>query len=304
MKQLVLNTSELTKRYNRQTALHHVGLTIRQGDIYGLVGQNGSGKTTLMRIIAGHSFADGGELCLWGESSRTGLEKARRRIGAVIEMPAFYPHLTAAQNLEYYRIQKGIADQACVPKTLEQVNLANTGNKKFRNFSLGMKQRLGLALALLGNPDFLILDEPVNGLDPTGVIELRETLKRLNAEGMTMLISSHMLPELSQIATRYGFIHKGKLIQELDSRELDEACGQAIQIKVDEAAKAVAILEQKLGLSDYKTISASEIRVYEFTRSISDITKQLALHDVALQSIGKIGESLEEYYTALIKEAE
>lgn len=304
MKTLILKTTDLTKRYKQQTVLDRVGLTIHKGDIYGLVGQNGSGKTTLMRVIAGHSLADHGEICLLGESGRTELRKARRRIGAVIETPAFYPNLTAEQNLEYYRMQRGVADRACISQLLEMVNLAHAGQKKYKDFSLGMKQRLGLALSLLGNPDFLILDEPVNGLDPTGVIEIREVLKRLNAEGITMMISSHILPELSHIATRYGFIHKGKLIKELDSRELDEASKQSIHIQVDDAAKAIAVLEQKLGIADYKVISASEIRVYEWTRTISEITKQLVLHEVALNSIVKVGENLEEYYTALLKEAE
>jgi len=304
MKPFLLKTTELTKRFKQQTALDRVGLTIYKGDIYGLVGQNGSGKTTLMRLIAGHQFADSGEICLLGEVSHPGLLQARKRIGAVIETPAFYPNLTAEQNLEYYRIQKGIPDRTSVSKLLEMVNLAHAGKKKFKNFSLGMKQRLGLALSLLGNPDFLILDEPVNGLDPTGVIEIRETLKRLHAEGITILISSHILPELSQIATRYGFIHKGKLIKELNGQQLDEASRRAIHIEVDDAAKAIAILEQKLGISDYKAISATEIRVYDFTCTVSDIAKQLLLQDIALNSIGKIGENLEEYYTALIKEAE
>ncbi len=163
---------------------------------------------------------------------------------------------------------------------------------------------MGLALSLLGNPDFLILDELVNGLDPTGVIEIREILKRLNKEGISILISSHILHDLSQISTRYGFIHKGKLIKELDNQELDESCRQAVHIEVNDASKAIAILEQRLGISDYKAISSSEIHVYDFTRTTSEIATRLVLHDVSLKSIKKIGESLEEYYAALIKEVE
>ncbi|MDR0286444.1 MAG: ATP-binding cassette domain-containing protein [Clostridiales bacterium] len=200
----VLKTQNLTKRYGMTVAVDNVSLTVENGDIFGLIGQNGAGKTTLMRLITSLTQSDSGELELFNKTSSSELRNARARMGCIIELPAFYPNLTATQNLEYYRIQRGIPDKTTVQKALELVNLTNTGKKKFKNFSLGMKQRLGLALAILNNPDFIILDEPINGLDPTGIIEIRDLIKQLNERGITMLISSHILSELSQVANKYA----------------------------------------------------------------------------------------------------
>jgi ABC-2 type transport system ATP-binding protein len=219
----ILKTQNLTKRYGGVAAVDGVSLTVERGDIFGLIGQNGAGKTTLMRLVAGLSFADGGEIGLFGETA--GLSAARARMGCVIEMPALFPNLTAEQNLEYYRIQRGISDKGVVQKALEMVSLTGTGKKKFKHFSLGMKQRLGLALALLDDPEFIILDEPTNGLDPIGIIEMREMMKRLNEQGITLLVSSHILSELAQIATRYAIIHHGKLVKLLTQEELSEVGG-------------------------------------------------------------------------------
>jgi ABC-2 type transport system ATP-binding protein len=196
-------------------------MTIRKGDIYGLIGRNGAGKTTLMRIITSLTAADSGEIELFCENTDVGLLKARRKIGCVIETPALYPSLTAFQNLEYFRILRGIEDKNVVNETLKTVALEDTGKKKFRDFSLGMKQRLGLSLALLNDPDFIILDEPNNGLDPMGIIEMREMIISLCKErNKTIMVSSHMLSELSMTATRYGIINDGKLIKEMTNDEL------------------------------------------------------------------------------------
>jgi ABC-2 type transport system ATP-binding protein len=216
----ILRTTNLTKQYGSQLAVNSVNMSIEKGDIYGLVGQNGAGKTTLIRLITGLAFANDGELELLGATDAAGLRAARTHIGSIVEMPAFYPNLTAEQNLEYYRLQRGIPEKVCVQKALTLVGLANAGKKKFKNFSLGMKQRLGLALATLNNPDFIILDEPINGLDPTGIIEMREIIRNLNERGITILISSHILSELAQVATHYGFIHEGRLVRQISNAEL------------------------------------------------------------------------------------
>jgi len=221
MNDTILKTTGITKRYGGKAAVDNISMTIHEGDIYGLIGRNGAGKTTLMRLITSLTSADSGKIELFGETSTTGLMKARRRMGCVIETPALYPNLTASQNLEYFRILRRIEDKRVIEKSLKTVALEGTGKKKFRDFSLGMKQRLGLALALLNNPDFIILDEPNNGLDPMGIVEMRETIVRLCQEhGITIMISSHILSELSMTATRYGIINNGRLIKEMTNNEL------------------------------------------------------------------------------------
>jgi ABC-2 type transport system ATP-binding protein len=302
MKQNILKTVDLTKCFGSQKAVDSVNITIEKGDIYGLVGQNGAGKTTLIRLITSLSYPDSGSIELLGESSRSGLMKARRRTGCIIETPAFYPNLTASQNLEYYRLQRGIPDKKSIINSLEIVGLTDTGNKKFKNFSLGMKQRLGIALAILNSPDFIILDEPVNGLDPTGIIEMRHTLKNLNSQGISILISSHILSELSQVANRYGFIHRGGLIEEITDKQLKEACRRALHIQIDDTAKASCVLENTLGIFDYKVLSPIEMRVYSQLDKASEISRQLFESGLSVSAISEVGDTLEDYYTNLIRE--
>ena len=213
----ILETTNLSKIYGRQQAVSNFSLAIQKGDIYGLIGQNGAGKTTLMRMITSLTQPTSGSLSLFGETSPAGLQAARRRTSAIIEVPVFYPNLTAHQNLEYYRIQRGIPDKNTVQQALSFVGLSDTGKKKFKNFSLGMKQRLGLALATLNNPDFIILDEPINGLDPMGIVEIRNLIQDLSKQGITILLSSHILTELALVANKFAFMHQGKLIKNLPS---------------------------------------------------------------------------------------
>lgn len=223
MKEIVLQTRNITKKYSGKTVIDSINMTIKKGDIYGLIGRNGAGKTTLMRIIAGLTSPNSGEIKLFGATSAAELNEVKKKIGCVIETPALYPNMSAVQNLEYYCILMDIPDKSIIEKVLQTVGLTDTGKKKFKNFSLGMKQRLGLALALLNNPEFIILDEPMNGLDPIGIVEMRETLKRLNQEHcITIMISSHILSELSMIATCYGIIDNGKMIKELTNEGLSE----------------------------------------------------------------------------------
>ena len=296
----VLKTQNLTKRYGGKSAVENVSLTVEKGDIFGLIGQNGAGKTTLMRLITSLARPDSGSIELFGQTSEAGLNKARRRMGCVIEMPALYPNLTAAQNLEYYRIQRGIPDKNAVQKSLELVNLTDTGKKKFKNFSLGMKQRLGLALSVLSNPDFIILDEPINGLDPMGIIEMRDLMNRLNEQGITILISSHILTELSQVATKYAIIHQGRLIKLLTQEQLRDECKRALAVKVDDATKAAVILETELNIRHYKQISTNELRLYDYLDNPSEVNFRLNQNGVRVASLHEVGDSLEDYFTKTI----
>ena len=296
----ILKTQNLTKRYGSTAAVDSVSLTVEKGDIFGLIGQNGAGKTTLMRLVASLTRPDSGEIELFGKTDEAGLNAARARMGCVVEMPALYPTLTAEQNLEYYRIQRGIPDKAVVRKSLELVSLTDTGKKKFKNFSLGMKQRLGLALAILNNPDFIILDEPINGLDPMGIIEMRDLMKKLNEQGITILISSHILSELSQVATKYAIIHQGRLVKSLTQEQLREECKRALAVTVDDAAKAAVILETELNIRNYKQIGANELRLYEYLDDPAEVTFRLNQGGVRVASLHEVGDSLEDYFTKTI----
>ena len=220
----VFEAINITKKYRNTLALNQVSMSVMQGDIYGFIGENGAGKTTMIRLLTGLAEPTTGKIALFGESNKK-LAKQRDRIGCIIESPSLYLDMTAYENLEVQRLQRGIPGKGCIDNALALVGLKDTGKKKAKDFSLGMRQRLALAIALLGNPEFLVLDEPINGLDPTGIIELRNLLKRLNKErGITILISSHILTELHQLANRYGILHEGKLLQEITATELDKRC--------------------------------------------------------------------------------
>ncbi|HWL12988.1 MAG TPA: ATP-binding cassette domain-containing protein, partial [Ureibacillus sp.] len=253
MNEYILKTNQLSKKYQDKMALNKVDLSIKKGSIYGFIGQNGAGKSTLIRLITGLAFPTDGSFELFGETNEREINEARKRIGTIIEGPALYPNMTAVQNLEAHRLLKGIPGKECVGKTLALVGLQNTGKKKAKNFSLGMKQRLGLAIALLGDPEFLILDEPINGLDPMGVVEIRELLKKLNQEyGITILISSHILSELHLLATHYGIIHHGELLEQLTAQELNEKGQHYLHIKVDNSDKCASVIESKLATNNFE----------------------------------------------------
>ena len=296
----VLRTQNLTKRYGGKPAVDNVSITVEKGDIFGLIGQNGAGKTTFMRMVTSLTTPDSGKIELFGESTPAKLTAARTRMGAMIEMPALYRHLTAEQNLEYCRLQRGIVERSRVQDVLKIVNLTDTGKKKFNNFSLGMKQRLGLALSMLSHPDFLILDEPTNGLDPTGIIEMRDLIKRLSKEGITILISSHLLSELAQMASKYAIIHHGRLIKSLTEGQLQEECKQALAVTVDDVTKTAVVLETALGITDYKQVSSNEIRIYGYLKDPAEVTFKLSTEGIRIASIKEVGDSLEDYYTKII----
>ena len=290
----------LRKAYGSCMALDGVNMLVRRGDIYGLVGRNGAGKTTLMRMVSGQSEPTGGEMELFGASGRN-MRLQRSRTGTMIEIPSFSPFLTARENLEYYRLQRGIPGQGVVDEVLEQVDLRDTGKKKFKSFSLGMKQRLGLALALMNHPDFLILDEPINGLDPEGVAEFRQILRSLNQERQTtILISSHILSELSNVATRYGFMEQGKLIEEISADALHDKCRTCLRLEVDDASKAAAVLQTQLGTDRFEILPGNVVQLYDFLDDPRRASYALAQNGVALLAMEQKGADLEAYFLDLI----
>ncbi|MBM7565918.1 ATP-binding cassette domain-containing protein [Paenibacillus sacheonensis] len=301
MNEYVLRTQQLTKRYKTQSALDRVDMTVRKGTIYGFIGQNGAGKSTLMKLVTGLAFPTSGSIELFGATGGAELNLARKRMGVAIENPALYPQLTAAENLEAHRLQQGIPGKESLKRTLDLIGLSGTGRKKTKNFSLGMKQRLALGVALLGEPEFLILDEPTNGLDPMGVVEMRELLTRLNREmGITILISSHILSELHLLATHYGIIHKGKLLEELTSRELQERCRQFIHIKVNVPERAAAVLERELATTEFEVTADGVIRLYAHLDRPADVSSALVAGGLALEQFMPMGEDLESYFASRI----
>lgn len=300
---VIIQTHQLTKQYGQFTALDHVDLAIPRGSIYGLVGNNGAGKTTLLKIILGQISPTSGSFTLWEAEDEAAYRKNRRRCGAIIEAPAFYPKLTAAQNLEYYRIQRGIPGREKVGEMLELVGLADAAGKKFRQMSLGMKQRLGLALALMGEPELLLLDEPINGLDPAGIIEIRNLLLKLNREKhMTILISSHILPELENMATDYGFLSRGKLIQQISARQLHELCGTYLEIRVVEPERYAALLEKQLHRADYKVLADGSIRIPGQAGDVAVYSRLAAEQQIDLLALEHREMQLEDYYMHLVEE--
>lgn len=301
MQEIVLSTKNLTKKYKNLTALDHVNMQLKQGDIYGLVGKNGAGKTTLLRLITGQAFATDGDITLFGAGSDRELNHQRKRIGAIIESPTFYSYLSASQNLEYYRIQRGIPGKHCVEETLKEVGLSDVGNKPFKSFSLGMKQRLGLALALMNQPELLLLDEPINGLDPFGIVEVRNLLLKLNREkNITILVSSHILTELTNLVTSYGFINNGSMIKQLTCDELAKECKKYIELKVDKVEDMTALLETELRCRDYMVTPDYAIHIYEYLDQPSVISELAVKHQIKLNSISVKDINLEKYFIQLV----
>lgn len=294
-----LTTEALCKRYKHDMALDHLSMHVPRGSIYGFVGKNGAGKTTLIRLICGLQKQTSGEYTLYGvKDTDRAIGKARGRMGAIVETPAIYPDMTAVENLKIqYRIL-GLPSYEGIGELLELVGLSDTGKKKAKHFSLGMRQRLGIAVALAGSPDFLILDEPINGLDPQGIIEIRELILRLNRERqITILISSHILDELSRLATHYGFIDRGRIVREISAQELEAACRKCVRIEVDHAGVLARVLhERKLA---YRMISEREAEIYA-DMSVTELVLMLAEEQCKVLSCREQDESLESYYIRLV----
>lgn len=294
-----VRTDNLCKKYGHTYALRDASIEIHQGDIYGIVGRNGAGKSTLMKLITGLTGRTAGELELFGQTED--LFKQRRRIGAIVETPEFFPYFSGEQNLEYFRRQRGIVDPGVVERALRQVGLADAGRKKFKAYSLGMKQRLGLALALMGEPDVLVLDEPVNGIDPAGIVEMRHLLLRLNQEKhITILISSHILAELSNLATRFAIIDQGVILEELSAEELALKSRAYIELRTEQPRRAVAILERDLGFTQFLVDAHGQIRLFEGFDQLGAISQKLVQENVGLLGMEQRHDSLEDYFLNLI----
>lgn len=295
----ILNTKNLTKTYKKKNAVSNLNMSINKGDIYGFIGKNGAGKTTTIKMIVGLAAPTSGEITLFESKS---LNQGRRKIGTVIEAPAFVPNLTARQNMLIQWKLLGNKNPAIIDEMLNLVGLDYVGKKKVKNFSLGMKQRLGIAMTLMGEPEFLVLDEPTNGLDPKGIVEVRELLQKLNEErGLTILISSHILSELAKLATRIGIIDDGVLLEEFSIDELDERCKSKLVVLVDDTEKAKDILAEQLNLNDYKVIDANTIEIYDKDVDSGTINTTLAKNDVVVNSISTSHADLEEYFLNVIK---
>ena len=293
MNENVVEINNLCKTYKDTKAVAHVNMTIKKGDIYGFIGRNGAGKSTTLKMIVGLIFPTSGQIKLFGESRNKFTD---RRIGSLIENPGLYPNLSAYDNMELKAIALGLKNKEKIIELLNLVKLDYKSKKIVKKFSLGMKQRLAIALALLGNPDLLILDEPINGLDPEGIRQIREVIQYLNEnKKMTIIISSHILGELSKIATRYGIIRDGQMIEEISAKELDQKCRDYLLLKVEQVEKAIPLLENDLGIYDYIVHENNEIRIYDNIES-SKINLVLTKHNIKINQIYYQKQDLESYF--------
>lgn len=305
MSNYVLKTTNLCKRFKSYKALDNVSVTLEKGKIYGLIGKNGAGKTTLMRIVSGLSYATEGTIALFGASSAKEYNKQLSKIGTLIEYPSLNGRMTAKQNIKLVKIMRGIKDKSVDDELLEMVGLGSVDpKKKVKDFSLGMRQRLGIAIAMLTNPELLILDEPVNGLDPVGVVEIRNLIKKLNQEkNITVLISSHNLPELYQTATDYIIIDKGVIKQTLTLDELEKKCEHYLSITCDDPDKAIKVIENELGTKKYKRMQDGSIRLYDFVDEKQKISDALFNNHIKVYEFSRLGETLENYFLSVIGES-
>lgn len=295
----VLIVNNIYKNYGSAKVLSGLSMHVPKGSVYGLVGRNGAGKTTLIRVVCGLQAPTLGDYSLYGVLDRDRkITRQRKRMGAVVEAPAVYLDMSAEDNLKMqYRIL-GLPSFDGIKELLELVGLSDTGRKKVKNFSLGMKQRLGIAIALCGEPDFLILDEPTNGLDPQGIVEIRELIIRLNREkDITVLISSHILDELSKLATYYGFIDRGKMVKEMSAEELEAACRKCQRVEVS-STRALARVLDRMGL-EYKILSESTADIFA-KPSVTELASALSAEGCELISVNEHDESLESYFISLV----
>jgi ABC-2 type transport system ATP-binding protein len=294
----VLKTTQLSKLFSGVPAVNRANMNVKRGDIYGFIGRNGAGKTTMLRMVVGLASPTSGEMELFGSKD---LNTQRARFGSIIEAPALYPFMTARDNMEVQRRLIGNPQKDEIAQLLKTVGLDDTGNKKVKNFSLGMKQRLAIALALLGKPDVLILDEPTNGLDPMGIMEIRELVTKLNREnGITFIISSHILGELSKMATNYGIINKGILVEEFSSEQLEERCKKCILIKTPKCPEVTVILDEIAAPGSYEVVDENTIRLYQFMDNPSYVNQEITRRGVYVDAISVEGQDLEGYFMDLM----
>ena len=298
MSELLLQTRNLTKQYGRHRAVDDVNMHIKKGAIYGFIGRNGAGKTTCLKMISGLSTPSYGEIEMFGYKGKD-LQKVRSRVGCLIEAPGLYGNMSAYDNLNIKCKLTGIKKKGYIEELLKTVGLDTVGEKKTKHYSLGMKQRLGIALALVGEPDLLILDEPINGLDPQGIVEVRETIQKLAKErGMTICISSHILEELSKLATDYGIIHNGCLVQELTREELMKKCSERIELTLDNPKQAIPVLDD-MGFNSYQVIDKEHIHIFERLGESASLNMELAKAGIPVKGISITSEELENYFLRL-----
>lgn len=298
----IARTIGVTKAYGGTEVVSNVSMNIRLGEIYGFLGHNGAGKTTVLRMLTNLVKPTAGEIELFGERLTPHSYEVLKRMGSVIEYPFFYDGLSARENLELHCEYMGFPDKKVIGAMMEQVGLKDTGRKPVREFSLGMKQRLGIARALITTPELLILDEPINGLDPAGIKELRDLLKRLSAEyRITLLVSSHILGEIEQIADTVGVIRGGRLIEEVAMERIRGQQSEYIELRPTDVRKAAYVMEHLLGLRNYKLVDQHTMRVYDQEASPSELIAGFVRHDVAVESIFKRAHTLEEYFMNLMK---
>jgi len=297
MCEIIIETRQLTKAYGDQTAVNNVNLHAKKGRIYGLLGRNGAGKTTIMKMLLGLTSITFGEAYIFGQNIKGNEKRIYPRIGAIIETPGFYPNLTGTENLEIFAKLRGTTKPDAVKKALEIVGLPYKDKKVFGKYSLGMKQRLGIANAILHDPELLILDEPTNGLDPIGIAEVRNFIRNLCVEhGKTILISSHILSEISLLADDIGIIHNGVLLEECSMAELQKKNSRYIRLQVSDTTKAAVILEQKFRIKEYSIQDNQTILVYDTGHDMAEINRTLMLEDVSVISSQLCNNTLEDYF--------
>ncbi|HIX99528.1 ABC transporter ATP-binding protein [Faecalicatena contorta] len=298
MSEMLLQTRALTKQYGRHRAVDQVSMHIKKGAIYGFIGRNGAGKTTTLRMISGLASPTAGEIELFGCRGRD-LSRIRSRVGCLIEGPGLYGSMSARDNLKMKSMLLGVYKRGYEEELLDIVGLGGVGKKPVKRYSLGMKQRLGIALALVGEPDLLVLDEPINGLDPQGIAEVRDTVLKLNRErNMTILISSHILEELSKIATDYGIIHNGTLLQELTNEELMEKCSERLEVTLDDPERAVPVMD-RLGIKRYQVADREHIYIFERLEESAALNMAFAKAGIPVRGISVTNEELETYFLKL-----
>ncbi|WP_282140026.1 ABC transporter ATP-binding protein [Cytobacillus oceanisediminis] len=293
----VVQTNGLTKTVKGKTLVSNVNLHIKKGEIYGFLGQNGAGKTTIMKMLTGLLIPSKGEILLFGKKLTETNKSGLKRVGSIIEYPIFFEHLTAMENLELHCEYLGYYDKKAITQALELVQLKGIEDKVVKDFSLGMKQRLGIVRAIITKPELIILDEPTNGLDPIGIKDMRDLIRMLNKEyGITFLLSSHILGEIEQIVDRVGVIQNGKLVNEVSLAEIRKQRADYIEIVTPDADRTAYLLEHELRISNMKIVGDRRVRIYDVTQSQSEITKILILHDIEIEEIQKHTSTLEDYF--------
>lgn len=300
MSDVILETRNLTKKYRNQVALDNASITLKKNHIYGFIGENGAGKSTFMKLIAGLTFPTSGDMTLMGETEKGAIENKRKLVGTMIEGPYLYPNYSVRQNVEIQRILVGNPDTSATDRMIEMVGLQESSKKKAKKLSMGMKQRLGIAMAMIGNPKFLILDEPINGLDPKNIVTLRNMLKKINEEHeCTIFVSSHILSELYLLATDFIFIHKGRIIETSTHEELEEKCSQYILVRDNNIPETVTILEKYFPEVTYKVVADDTVKINGKPDMKAELSGYLMQAGIVISELSEKEMTLEEYFMSI-----